>query len=81
LKTSLSDAIRVDAQKYRRLRANKCDAADCNRGDGKIVYDVVAERRPKATVIVPHRITAVANETTAARGDRSSVRARATAAA
>jgi hypothetical protein len=32
--------------------------------DGQVVYDAVAERHPKAAVIVPPRITAVAGETT-----------------
>jgi transposase len=37
--------------------------------DGQVVYDAVAERHPKATVIVPPRITAVAHETTASQPD------------
>jgi transposase len=37
--------------------------------DGQVVYDAVAERHPKAAVIVPPRITAVAGETTAAQRD------------
>src|ERR1700733_312083 len=32
--------------------------------DSQVVYDVVAERHPKAAVIVPPRITSVADETT-----------------
>jgi hypothetical protein len=37
--------------------------------DGQVVYDAVAERHPKAAVIVPPRITAVAGETTATQRD------------
>jgi hypothetical protein len=38
--------------------------------DGQVVYDAVAERHPKASVIVPPRITAVASETmTSQRGE------------
>jgi hypothetical protein len=38
--------------------------------DGQVVYNAVAERHPKAAVIVPPRITAIANETIAAQRDR-----------
>jgi transposase len=38
--------------------------------DGQVVYDAVAERHPKAAVIVPPRITAVAGETTATQRDK-----------
>ena len=38
--------------------------------DGQVVYNAVAERHPKAAVIVPPRITAVANETTVAQRDK-----------
>jgi hypothetical protein len=38
--------------------------------DGQVVYDAVAVRHPKASVIVPPRITAVASETmTSQRGE------------
>jgi transposase len=37
--------------------------------DGQVVYDAVAKRHPKAAVIVPPRITAVAGETTASQRD------------
>jgi hypothetical protein len=37
--------------------------------DGQVVYDAVAERHPKASVIVPPRITAVASETTTSQRD------------
>ena len=37
--------------------------------DGQVVYDAVAERHPEAAVIVPPRITAVADETTATQRD------------
>jgi hypothetical protein len=38
--------------------------------DGQIVYDAVTERHPKAAVIVPPRITAVSDETTATQRDK-----------
>jgi Transposase DDE domain len=38
--------------------------------DGQVVYDGVAERHPKATIIVPPRVTAVADETTATQRDK-----------
>jgi hypothetical protein len=38
--------------------------------DGEAVYDAVAERYPEATVIIPPRATAVADETTATQRDR-----------
>jgi hypothetical protein len=38
--------------------------------DGQVVYDAVAEHHPKAAVIVPPRITAVAGETTATQRDK-----------
>ena len=38
--------------------------------DGQIVYDAVARRHPKASVIVPPRVTAVAGETTALQRDK-----------
>jgi len=38
--------------------------------DGQVVYDVVAERHPKAAVIVPPLITAVADETTVTQRDK-----------
>jgi Transposase DDE domain len=38
--------------------------------DGQVVYDAVAERHPKAAVIVPPPITAVAGETTATQRDK-----------
>ena len=38
--------------------------------DGQVVYDAVAERHPKAAVIVPPRITAVTNGTTATQRDK-----------
>jgi len=38
--------------------------------DGQVVNDAVAERHPKAAVIVPPRITAVAGETTATQRDK-----------
>ena len=37
--------------------------------DGQVVYEVVAERHPEAAVIVPPRITAVPDETTATQRD------------
>ena len=37
--------------------------------DGQAVYDAVAERHPKAAVIVPPRTTSVAGEVTATRRD------------
>ena len=40
--------------------------------DGQVVYDAVAERHPKAAVIVPPRITAVAGETTSTQRDNIS---------
>ena len=38
--------------------------------DGEGVYHVVAERHPKAAVIIPPRVTAVPNETTTTQRDR-----------
>jgi transposase len=38
--------------------------------DGEAVYDAVAERHPSATVIIPPRVTSVADETTATQRDR-----------
>jgi hypothetical protein len=38
--------------------------------DGQIVYDAVAERHPRAAVIGPPRITAVARATTAKPRDK-----------
>jgi hypothetical protein len=38
--------------------------------DGKVAYDAVAERHPKATVIIPPWITAVADETTVTQRDK-----------
>jgi Transposase DDE domain len=38
--------------------------------DGQVVYDAVAERHPKASVVVPPRVTAVAGETTAMQRDK-----------
>jgi transposase len=38
--------------------------------DGQVVYDAVAERHPKAVVVIPPRITAVASETTATQRDK-----------
>ena len=38
--------------------------------DSQVVYDAVAERHPNAAVIVPPRITAVANETAATQRDK-----------
>jgi transposase len=37
--------------------------------DGQVVHDAVADRHPKAAVIVPPRITAVSGETTATQRD------------
>ena len=37
--------------------------------DGQVVYDVVAARHPEAAVIIPPRITAVPDETTATQRD------------
>jgi transposase len=38
--------------------------------DGQVVYDAIAERYPKAVVVIPPRITAVASETTATQRDK-----------
>jgi hypothetical protein len=38
--------------------------------DSQVVYDAVAERHPKAAVVVPPRITAVAGETTVTQRDK-----------
>jgi hypothetical protein len=38
--------------------------------DGQVVYNAVVERHPKALVIVPPRITAVPDETTAMQRDK-----------
>ena len=38
--------------------------------DGETVYDTVADRHPGATVIIPPRVTAVANEAAASQRDR-----------
>jgi hypothetical protein len=38
--------------------------------DGEAVYDAVAERHPKAAVIIPPRSTAISSETTTTQRDR-----------
>ena len=38
--------------------------------DGEAVYEAVAERHPSATVIIPSRVTSVADETEATQRDR-----------
>jgi hypothetical protein len=38
--------------------------------DGQVVYDAVAERHPRASVVVPPRVTAAPSETTASQRDK-----------
>jgi hypothetical protein len=38
--------------------------------DGEAVYDAVAERHPKAAVVIPPRSTAISSETTTTQRDR-----------